>query len=224
MSTFRGWIGEKVASLGLWLSLDAKLYQRFHDVIVPASNGTTQIDHLVISPFGVFVIETKNISGWIFGSKDQRNWTQSLYGKTFSFQNPLMQNYRHTKCLAEYLDIDHSIIHPIVFFASGCTFKTPMPPNVLRSGLSSYISGFRQPLLTEIEIERLVTAIQELKANPFLTRRNHMRSLRDRYDSTDICPKCGGRLVERVAKKGPASGSRFLGCSGYPRCRYTRPA
>src|SRR6267143_1221184 len=145
MSTFRGWIGEKVTSLRLWLSLDTKVYQRFHDVIVPASNGTTQIDHLLISPFGLFVIETKNIAGWIFGSKDQHKWSQSLYGKTFSFQNPLMQNYRHTKCLADYLDIDHSIIHPIVFFSSECTFKTPMPPNVLRSGLSSYISGFRQP-------------------------------------------------------------------------------
>lgn len=224
MSTFRGWIGEKVASFGLWFSLDAKVYQRFHDVIVPASNGTTQIDHLVVSPFGLFVIETKNISGWIFGSQDQKKWSQSLYGKTFSFQNPLMQNYRHTKCLAEYLDIDHSLIHPIVFFASSCTFKTPMPPNVLRSGLSSYISGFRQPLLTDRDIQRIVTAIQALKANPLLTHGNHMRSLRERYRSTDTCPKCGARLVERIATKGPSPGSKFFGCSGYPRCRYTRPA
>jgi hypothetical protein len=135
-----------------------------------------------------------------------------------------MQNYRHTKCLADYLDIDHSIIHPIVFFASECTFKTPMPPNVLRSGLSSYISDFRQPLLTDRDIQRIVTAIQTLKEDPSLTHRNHMRSLRERYDSTSKCPKCGARLVERIAKKGPESGSRFFGCSGYPRCRYTKQA
>lgn len=224
MSALRGWLGEKVTTLGLWLFLDTKVYQRFHDVIVPATNGTTQIDHLLISPFGLFVIETKNISGWIFGSKDQHKWTQSLYGKTFSFQNPLLQNYRHTKCLADYLDIDHSIIHPIVFFISKCTFKTPMPSNVLRSGLSSYISGFRQPLLMEGEIQRIVMAVRTLKADPSLTHRNHMRSLRARYDSTSTCPKCGANLVERVAKRGSNAGSRFLGCSGYPRCRYTKEA
>jgi len=224
MSTLRGWIGEKATTFKLWLSLDADVYQRFHNVIVPTSNGTTQIDHLLISPFGLFVIETKNISGWIFGSKDQKKWTQVLYGKTFSFQNPLLQNYRHTKCLADYLEIEHSLIHSIVFFAGECTFKTPMPPNVLRRKLSSYISDFRLRLLADREIERIVTSIRTLKADPSLTHRSHMGSLRARHASTSKCPTCGGRLVERIARKGPQSGSKFFGCSRYPQCRYTRPA
>jgi restriction system protein len=209
-------------TLRLWFSLDTKVYQRFHDVIVPASNGTTQIDHLLISPFGLFVIETKNISGWIFGSEDQPKWVQSLFGKSFSFQNPLLQNYRHTKCLAEYLDIDHSVIHSIVFFNRRCTFKTPMPLNVLRKGLTSYISNFHKRILTEGEILRIAMEVQTLKADPSLTHRNHMRSLRARYDSTSTCPKCGANLIERVAKTGSRIGSRFLGCTGYPRCRYTK--
>lgn len=80
MITIKGWLGEKMTILGMWLFLDRKAYRRFHDVIVLTSNGTTQIDYLLISPFGVFIIETKNIRGWIFGSENQAKWTQSLYG------------------------------------------------------------------------------------------------------------------------------------------------
>ena len=48
-------------------------YKVFSDLILPTARETTQIDHLIISRFGIFVIETKNMSGWIFGSADQRN-------------------------------------------------------------------------------------------------------------------------------------------------------
>jgi restriction system protein len=66
--TVKGWIGEKVTSAGMWAFLDKDIYRRIDDVIVPASNGTTQIDHVIVSVYGIFVIETKNIKGWIFGS------------------------------------------------------------------------------------------------------------------------------------------------------------
>jgi hypothetical protein len=77
LSLFRGWIGEKKTTFYLWLSLNGKVYRRFHDVIIPAKNGTTQIDHLLVSPYGLFIIETKNRKGWIFGSERQQKWTQS---------------------------------------------------------------------------------------------------------------------------------------------------
>lgn len=99
LSLFKGWFGEKQTQFDMWLKLGEE-YTRFHDVIVPTQNGSTQIDHLLISRFGIFVIETKNINGWIFGNEQSRQWTQSLYGKKYKFQNPLHQNYRHTKALA----------------------------------------------------------------------------------------------------------------------------
>lgn len=80
-STLKGLIGEEKTTRNMQLSLNAKIYQRYHDVILPSSNGTTQIDHLLVSLYGLFIVETKNIKGWIFGSEDQPNWTQSLYGK-----------------------------------------------------------------------------------------------------------------------------------------------
>ena len=210
--------------LGMWLFLDRKVYRRFHDVIVPTSSGTTQIDHLLVSPFGLFVIETKNIKGWIFGAENQPKWTQSLYGKKYSFQNPIRQNYRHTKCLAEYLDLDSTVLHSIVFFIGECTFKTPMPSNVLTTGLRSHVRSYRHALLSDADIRRIMQRIQSLKDDRSLNHRSHMQSLRERHSSTATCPKCGSNLVKRTAKKGVNPGSVFLGCSGFPRCRYTQKA
>lgn len=224
MSILKGWFGEKITSLGMWFFLDKSVYQRFHDVIVPSSNGTTQIDHILVSQFGVFVIETKNIKGWIFGSEHQQNWTQSLYRKKYSFQNPIRQNFRHTKCLSEYLEIDSSSVHSVVFFIGECTFKAPMPENVLNSGLSNYIKSYHQILLSPPEVDRISSEIKTLKDNPNFSRKEHLQSLRDRHASTTICPKCGSELVERIARKGPNAGSTFLGCSNFPKCRYTGKA
>ncbi|MEM9051881.1 MAG: nuclease-related domain-containing protein [Bacteroidota bacterium] len=141
MSKLKGWFGEKVVAVGMWAFLDKQVYRRFHDVIVSTSNGTTQIDHILVSQYGIFVIETKNMQGWIFGSEQQASWTQSLYGKKYKFQNPLRQNYRHIKCLAEYLQLEESFFHSVVFFIGECSFKTSMPENVLNEGLSSYINS-----------------------------------------------------------------------------------
>jgi restriction system protein len=100
----------------MWLKLGPKVYRRVHNVILPARNGTTQIDHVVVSIYGLFVIETKNMDGWIFGSTQQETWTQQFFKKKFKFQNPLRQNYRHTRCLAEFLNLDHDFLHSVVFF------------------------------------------------------------------------------------------------------------
>ena len=50
----------------------------------------------------------------------------------------------------------------------------------------------------------------------------HIQSLEDRYSSDTICPKCGSNLVLREVKRGSRKGSQFLGCSSYPRCRFTK--
>lgn len=211
-----------MASIGIWAFLDKNVYLRYHDVIVPTANGTTQVDHILVSPYGIFVIETKNMKGWIFGSEQQTKWTQSLYGKKYSFQNPLRQNFRHTKCLSEYLKIDPSYFHSVVFFIGECTFKTSMPANVLNHGLSTHIQSYRNVLLSNEEIERITQEIQTLKYDPSLTKNVHLASLKQRHTSKTTCPKCGSDLVIRTARKGPNAGSTFLGCSAFPKCRYTQ--
>jgi len=177
----------------MWLFLDADIYRRFHDVIIPTKNGTTQIDHLLVSPYGVFIVETKNIKGWIFGSEDQSNWTQSLYRKKYSFQNPIRQTFRQKKVLSEYLNLDESIIHTVIYFVSDCKFKTQMPTNVIRSGLGSYIKQYRNRILSPEEISRVLKILEKHISESALTTRDHIQSLRERHSSTTVCPKCAIR-------------------------------
>jgi len=223
LNIFKGWMGEKETQLGMWMKLDSNTYKRFHNIIIQTKNGTTQIDHIILSQYGIFVIETKNYNGWIFGGKDQRFWTQVLFGTKNRFQNPLHQNYKHTRALADYLKIDHRKIHSIVFFiGDNVELKGDFPPNVMASGLSSYIKKFNEFLFSDTEIIRLEQCLKQLKANNTLSTRQHVQILKERYSSDTICPKCGSKLVRRIAKTGPRAGSEFLGCSRFPNCRYIK--
>ena len=61
-----------------------KGYYLFNDLTLETPDETTQIDHVIISRFGIFVIETKNFTGWIFGSENQKQWTKTTYGNKVS--------------------------------------------------------------------------------------------------------------------------------------------
>ncbi|HEX7026891.1 MAG TPA: NERD domain-containing protein [Gammaproteobacteria bacterium] len=222
MKILRGWFGEKKTTFNMWLTLNTDTYRRLHNVILPTKNGTTQIDHLLVSPFGVFIVETKNLKGWIFGSEDQAKWTQSLYGKNYSFQNPTRQTFRQKKALSEYLNINESFIYTVIYFVGDCKFKTNMPRNVIRSGLSSYIKRHANRILSSEEIERIIKLLNKHVSESTITARDHIKSLRERHSSTTVCPKCGYNLVKRIARKGQNAGSKFLGCENYPRCRFTK--
>ena len=219
---FKGWLGEKKTQFSLWLSLDTKLYQRFHDVIILSNNGTTQIDHILVSPFGIFVIETKNYRGWIYGSDSQSNWTQVIYKYKYSFQNPLRQTHRHKKVLSKYLGINELYIQTVISFTGDVKFKTELPSNVLRSGVGSYIKKFKDKVFSDKEIERIIDLLSNLKSEMKISKEEHIQSLHNRHTSETICPSCGSDLLKRTVKKGAKQGSHFLGCSSFPRCRYTK--
>jgi len=206
----------------MWAMLDKNVYRRIDNVIVNTPSGTTQIDHVLVSVYGIFVIETKNIKGWVFGAPNSDKWTQVIYGKKSQFQNPIKQNYRHTKCLAEQLQLDHALFKPIVFFIGDCKFKTEMPSNVLNSGLIPYVKEFREVLLSQNQVDQIEKSLINIKQDKSLTRRAHLDSLQHRHESTTICPHCGGSLVQRVSKKGDFAGKSFLGCTNYPKCKYIK--
>lgn len=190
-SNFKGWFGEKMTAVGMFLSLNKSTYKRFHDVIINAPDGTTQIDHVIISPYGIFVLETKNMKGWIFGSEKDSKWTQSLYKKKHTFQNPLRQNYRHTKCLSEFLDLPHEMMHSIVFFIGECKLKSRLPGNVMTSGVASYIKGFKDVILTDQQISDALTKINALKNVRSLNNKTHLKSLEERHSDKQKSPEVG---------------------------------
>ena len=218
---FNGWFGEKMVQFNFWLKLDKNIYRRCHNVIVPLANGTTQIDHILVSIYGIFVVETKNFNGWIFGNEKDSQWTQSFPGgNKFRFQNPLHQNYRHTKCLAEYLGVPHEVFHSVIFFIGDCQIKTALPSNVMTHGSAAYIKSFTQPLIQPEEVQSIVERLQNTKdCQSYFS---HLNSLNMRHQSTTVCPNCGGVLIERTARKGMNAGNQFLGCSNYPDCRFIK--
>ena len=128
----KGRIGERAVRSVIGKDLDEETYIEFHDLIIPSRSSTTQIDHIYVSVFGIFVIETKNYTGWIFGSEKQSKWTQVVYKQKHYFQNPLRQNYAHIKALSELLQLPEEKFHSMVVFLGDCELKTQMPPNVCR--------------------------------------------------------------------------------------------
>ena len=100
----KGLFGEKFVSRKLF-KLDSAHYKVLDDLLLP-SNGnlnTTQLDHVVISNYGIFCIETKSYKGWIFGNANDKYWTQVIYKHKEKFYNPLRQNYAHTKAVEELI-------------------------------------------------------------------------------------------------------------------------
>jgi Nuclease-related domain len=79
-------------------------YHLLKNVTLPIADGTTQIDHVLVSTKGIFVIEKKDFSGWIFGNPKLPKWTQSTRWGKYKFQNPIHQNHKHIKELERYFD------------------------------------------------------------------------------------------------------------------------
>lgn len=220
-------MGEGVVRFFGWLRLPSDVYYPIHNVTLKTSDGSTQIDHIFVSRFGIFVVETKNMKGWIFGGEKQPQWTQKIYKKTIKFQNPLRQNYKHVKALESLLDVPPNIIHSIVAFVGDCSFKTPMPANVTKGyGYIRYIKSFQTPILTEEEVQRIIHQIQSGRLSPTReTHRKHVQQLRARFESGSErkCPRCGSPMVIRTSKRGPNAGKKFWGCSAFPKCKQVQP-
>lgn len=231
-ASLKGWLGEVVLSGIKKIALNGNVYRDVNNVTICTSNGTTQIDHIIVSRYGIFVIETKNMEGWIFGSEKDAQWTQSLYGNKFRFQNPLRQNYRHVKALEEFLKLPSGMFHSVVcFVGQTCRLKTPLPENVLCGGPFGYIQKKTEVLLNDIRVAEIEHAIRDgMRPKNFLglstreTKRDHLTSLTERHSSHANCPKCGSTLVLRTVKRGDKTGQQFYGCEKFPICRFTRPA
>ena len=182
----KGKMGEFAVSAHVKLYLDKEKYTLLNDCTLPdEANSTTQIDHILLSPYGIFVIETKNYKGWIFGSERQKTWTQKIYKKSYKFQNPLHQNYKHEKVLAEILAdiVEADLIHSVVVFMPDCEFKTEMPKNVFRgAGWTDYVKTFKQEVIPSTKLKRIQLRIEkEILEKSWKTNRQHVQNLKHRH-------------------------------------------
>ncbi|NVH50401.1 NERD domain-containing protein [Photobacterium damselae subsp. damselae] len=199
-------------------------YTLIKDVTLPTSDGTTQVDHIVVSKYGIFVVETKNMKGWIFGSARQKLWTQKIYRHSSKFQNPLHQNYKHIKVLETLLGCSVDYLHSVIVFIGDSTFKTEMPPNVTYArGSIRYIQQFNKVVFSDKDYARLTDSINQIKLKrgviTDLKHRNYVKEIVASKVSSNQCPRCGSEMVLRETKRGENIGKQFWGCSTFPKCR-----
>ena len=156
-------------------------YHLLNNVTLEITQGTTQIDHIIISPYGVFVIETKNKSGWIYGSGRQKNWTQTFpTGDKYSFQNPLRQNYKHLKVVQDMFSLKKYQIHNLVVFVGESDFQTPMPQNVTEGyEFISYIKSHTESVLSDKQVEDIIKKLELMRLEDTKeTDRKHIENLK----------------------------------------------
>ncbi|WP_179994847.1 nuclease-related domain-containing protein [Acinetobacter sp. YH16053] len=182
----KGKVGELAVSTHVKLYLDER-YILLNDVTLPdESAGTTQIDHILLSPFGVFVIETKNYKGWIFGGERQKVWTQKIYKKSYKFQNPVYQNYKHIKVLESVLSdiVEPQLLHSVIVFMPDCEFKTSLPKNVFKgSAWIEFIKGFQHEVIPPMKLKRIQLRIEkEILEKSWKTNREHVENLKQRHE------------------------------------------
>ena len=188
--------------------------------------STSEIDVVMLHEKGIFVFESKNYSGWIFGSADQRNWTATLNANTKErFYNPIKQNRAHVKALSDYLGIEAGAFRSYIVFSERCEFKK-VPPDT-----AEYTICRRHHLLRNVRKDLKLLdprfgegKLEELKASFAIlaegstqeAKRQHVEETK-KVASGDTYPWCGSQLVRCNGKHGA-----FIGCSAYPKCRYTR--
>ena len=211
----RGQFGEDRVKRVIGRTVKNKQYV-IHNLTLENEGKTSQIDHVVINPRGVFVIETKNYSGEIYGSENQREWTQVLaYGKVKNkLYNPLKQNATHVYNVKKI--VGRLPICSLVVFVQNNTHYIEANNVIPLSALKSILQR-GENLLSAEQMQIAYEALLSSKTK--VSTKKHVRNIQKQQRNLQrgICPRCGGHLVFRNGEYGT-----FLGCSNYPTCRFIK--
>lgn len=225
---FIGEYGEKLSEDELkLLNLFGKKGRILRNAYIPKSNGkTTEIDLLYITQKGVFVLESKNYSGWIFGNENDKQWTATFpNGERRRFYNPVRQNQNHIKWLKRYIGANFPC-YSVIVFSERCELKrimvtTPGVGVVKRDRLFSLIGdnwdSFPDYFTDEL-IEGMYNKLKQCTDVDEKTKQKHVRDIKGYYEydeKMDKCPLCGSSLIKETGR-----GITSVCCSKMPLCRY----
>ncbi|MBR3199872.1 MAG: NERD domain-containing protein [Mogibacterium sp.] len=237
----QGEIGELNIVSILSKSLRKGLYGKvLHNLYIPkADGGTSEIDVLLVCTKGIFVFESKDFVGWIFGDDKSKYWTVTLYaGKDLlgfkktekhQFYNPIWQNNAHISNLNRLFE-NTIPMNSIVVFSDRSELKDVVnnsETTILQTSyLKTYLSVVRtsyDDVLSTITVDRIYNQLLlYTDNNDEEKKQKHLTYVKEQKYNPSICPRCGGKLVVRTAKRGDNVGKQFYGCSNYPKCKYTR--
>ena len=181
-SKVKGKIGE--AFVGAFLSRLGEEYTVINNVTLIADGDSTQIDHIVVSLRGIWVIETKNYQGYIFGSDKDSTWTQKLGRQSFKFQNPLRQNLKHIKYLAQHLGIRESFIEPLVVFLGNANFPKGVPNGVCYPiDVLKIIKSKSETVMNNAQMIGITMKIKRLGETTSEKTETHLQTLEQRHSN-----------------------------------------
>lgn len=160
------------------------------NLYVPYKNGTVEIDLVVIHERGIFVLESKNYSGWIYGDAEQVDWIQILNQKTKkTFYNPIKQNRTHVELMSKYLGIDKSIVKSYIVFSQRCELKE-IPKNTreytitkrdkLLSLINMEMNG-KNFWLTKKQVDEIYSKLSDLTNVSQKVKEKHIKDIKRKY-------------------------------------------
>lgn len=180
LPVIKGNTGELSIRLELCL-LPKEKYKVLNDIIIKTKRGTTQIDHIVVSQYGIFVIETKNFTGLITGNTNTLEWTKNMYGKKFKFRNPIIQNKGHIRALSKALNISENKFTSIVVFVNDCSLNIDTKSIVIHDDkLLKIIKYYKTEKIDKQDVEKISDKIKKLNKKGILMRIKHVMYVKER--------------------------------------------
>ncbi|MBE6052642.1 MAG: NERD domain-containing protein [Clostridium sartagoforme] len=156
-----------------------KRYKLLNDIMVRNEKGTSQIDHILIGKKGIFVIETKDYSGLIYGEEYSKYWTQVINRNSNQFYNPIRQNYGHVKALEKYIKRKDIFISLIVFTNKSKLKKVKTETPVIQlNKLKRFIKKYKSDVkLSKREIEETYNLIKKSNIDSRRARIKHAKRI-----------------------------------------------
>ena len=185
----KGRIGEDKVRTVL-SELDASIFPRRFGLHLIASGGkSTQIDAVVFSRFGIFVIEVKNLSGVVYGGQDDEHWTALYPDKRHTLPNPLRQNAGHIAGLQAITGLPRNAFHSLVVFAGSAKVDLADDAKSKEAGsgkviyldeLKDCIANQREEILSEGDVTQAIADTMRAEDNAPDAAERHKESLRSR--------------------------------------------
>lgn len=230
--------GEKIVAKEL-ARLKKRDYIVLNDLLLPTANGkTSQIDHVVVSTRGVFVIETKNHAGRISGSEQAQYWQQHLQSQSRGFYNPILQNRSHLRAVRRHLPkLDAELFSTIVVFTEAWRLdikaddiiieRSLLPDKHIRRTLipeeevrKRWWRPWRSPVVLDMHkmVTRIDGLVTEIQRRPRIMNRDTVRTLAEKLLAANVTDSSVRKQHTDYAKSTSRDVSEDIRKGRCPRC------
>ena len=155
-------------------------YVVINDVMIETNNRTSQIDHIVVSPYGIFVIETKNYSGILYGEEYESYVPYVCGSNQYSIYNPLKQNRSHVYTLMNALDIpNRNVFVPILAISDDCESHMQAKVDIVPFAyVCDAIDQYKYKMFSRREVLSIAQRISDLNIQNAEEREKHVERVR----------------------------------------------